>query len=572
MTNADVVSAVIKASKKVLKKNGGTDASMQLADLAKKVASKKKMTYERVVEYIQKETKKFSVDGNNVVSLIKKNKKKDSSSKKRKQRDEEDVEATKTTSNKKIKEEEDDDDEKKENGEKGGDDKDAISSWRKDNKIILAPSSSSGAADEERQIRELNGKESFFPLKTFDAASEGVVAPPLIRHCTSLGFERPSPIQAQAWPILALGRDVVGIAETGSGKTLAFCLPALTKMMSSGQKQKKKKERYNPGRQQPQMLILSPTRELAMQIDKVLQEFGAVVGIRSIVLYGGVPKYQQVTQLKRGGIDCVVATPGRLKDLIQENSVRLDAVQHLVLDEADRMLDLGFEQDVRDIISTCKSREEGRQTAMFSATWPAAIQEIASEYMTDPVRVYVGFEAITSRDISDDDDSSGGADGGKRKKTTSIVAVDDSLSANKRVQQNVEVIEDARRPSRLRELLRQVHRSSKNGNNGGNKDRVLVFALYKKEAERLEFSLQRDGWDCCSIHGNKHQAQRTQALEQFKDGSCPLLIATDVAARGLDIPNVEVVINYTFPLTIEDYVHRYASEELIDEISLARLK
>jgi ATP-dependent RNA helicase DBP3 len=172
------------------------------------------------------------------------------------------------------------------------------------------------------------------------------------------------------------------------------------------------------------------------------------------------------------------------------------------------MLDLGFEQDVRDIISTCKSREEGRQTAMFSATWPAAIQEIASEYMTDPVRVYVGFEAITSRDISDDDYSSGGADGGKRKKTTSIVAVDDSLSANKRVQQNVEVIEDARRPSRLRELLRQVHRSSKNGNNGGNKDRVLVFALYKKEAERLEFSLQRDGWDCCSIHGNKHSGRR----------------------------------------------------------------
>lgn len=203
---------------------------------------------------------------------------------------------------------------------------------------------------------------------------------------------------------------------------------------------------------------------------------------------------------------------------------------------------MGFEQDVRFIISKCMPREK-RQTAMFSATWPAAIQEIASEFMTEPVRVYVGFEAMTARDISDDDDnnSSGG-----NNNNNNILAVDDSLSANKRVQQNVEVIDDVQRPGRLRALLRQVHK----------KNRVLVFALYKKEAERLEYSLKRDGYNCCSIHGNKQQAARTHALEQFKNGSCPLLIATDVAARGLDIPNVEAVINYTFPLTIHDYVHR----------------
>jgi ATP-dependent RNA helicase DBP3 len=187
------------------------------------------------------------------------------------------------------------------------------------------------------------------------------------------------------------------------------------------------------------------------------------------------------------------------------------------------MLDMGFEEDVRFIISQCGGSTK-RQTAMFSATWPAAIQNIAGEYMNDPVRVYVGFESIVGSN----------GEGG----------VDDSLSANKRVTQRVEVIEDRAREGRLRQILNKVHTR---------KNRVLVFALYKKEAERLEYALKRDGWNVCSIHGNKQQGARTEALESFKNGSCPLMVATDVAARGLDIPNVEVVINYTFPLTIEDY-------------------
>lgn len=252
------------------------------------------------------------------------------------------------------------------------------------------------------------------------------------------------------------------------------------------------------------MLVLSPTRELAMQSDEVLREFGAVVGLKSLVVYGGVPKHTQIAELKRG-VDCLVATPGRLKDLMQEGSCKLSDIEYLVLDEADRMLDMGFEEEVRRIVSECKSREKGRQTAMFSATWPAAIQKIAMDYMVDPVRVYVGFESIVGSN-----DGSG--------------MVDDSLSANKRVTQNVEVVEDRARESRLRQILQKVH--SKRNN------RVLVFALYKKEAERLENSLRRDGWNCCSIHGNKTQQARTAALSEFKDGTCPLLIATDVAARG----------------------------------------
>lgn len=184
---------------------------------------------------------------------------------------------------------------------------------------------------------------------------------------------------------------------------------------------------------------------------------------------------------------------------------------------------MGFEEEVRRIVEQCKSKEDGRQTAMFSATWPAAIQKIAMDYMVDPVRVYVGFESLVGSN-----DGTG--------------MVDDSLSANKRVTQNVEVIEDRQRESRLRQILQKVH--SKRNN------RVLVFALYKKEAERLEQSLRRDGWNCCSIHGNKTQQARTEALSQFKDGSCPLLIATDVAARGKwNNPNVDARSVYACHLT-----------------------
>jgi ATP-dependent RNA helicase DBP3 len=392
--------------------------------------------------------------------------------------------------------------------------------WRSSNKIVILHSKD----DEEGKTKSglLQNDAVYFPWSSFeniDCLNAG-----LITHCTkTCNFTKPSPIQAQSWPILCGQRDMVGIAETGSGKTLAFALPALSGMA----KQSK------VGKRMPRMLVLSPTRELAMQSATVLDEFGAVVQLRSLTVYGGVPKHSQVSALRDGNVDCIVATPGRIKDLITEKSCSLSQVQYLVLDEADRMLDMGFEEDVRYIISHCKNRD--RQTAMFSATWPAAIQNIALEYMKDPIRVYVGFEAITSsNDINND----------------TYCGVDDSLSANKRVQQIVEVIEDRQRFGRLREVLNQVHSGSKKN------DRVLVFALYKLEAERLEKDLKRDGWHCCSIHGNKNQQARTSALADFKDGSCPLLIATDVAARGLDIPNVECVINYTFPLTIEDYVHR----------------
>ena len=488
--------AVIKAAKKVLKKEG----DLKLGDLSAKIA-KKLQTAD--VEQVKGEIEKSSklVISNHVVSLKRKrnNGDSDSSDKSTKKAKKDTTladDASVTTD---------------------------IDRWRKEHKIVIMHSHD----DEEgkKMTEKLNKIESYFPFQTFDTPlCKTSIHPALLKQCTEgNGFTKPSPIQAQAWPILTQDvqgrkRDVVGIAETGSGKTLAFALPALSTLVNDKKSKRKK----------PRMLVLAPTRELAMQSDEVLREFGAVVGLKSLVVYGGVPKHVQIGELKRG-IDCLVATPGRLKDLMQDGSCDLSDVEYLVLDEADRMLDMGFEEEVRRIVEQCKAKEAGRQTAMFSATWPAAIQKIAMDYMVDPVRVYVGFESLVGSN-----DGTG--------------MVDDSLSANKRVTQTVEVIEDRQRESRLRQILQKVHKKRDN--------RVLVFALYKKEAERLEQSLQRDGWNCCSIHGNKTQQARTAALAEFKDGTCPLLIATDVAARGLDIPNVEVVINFTFPLTIEDYVHR----------------
>lgn len=486
MTTHDLESAAVKAAKKILKKK--TD-SLKLKELAKLVADKVDGVSVEEVKNTLRQNKKFVVGDDKTVSLKRKKEK------------------TPEPSNKKAK------------VDQIPLSSDAVTTWRKDHKIVVKHATDDEAG--QKLTQELNDAEAFYPYTTFDDdRCKATIASSLLKQCTEgNGFTKPSPIQAQSWPILTQShqgrkRDIVGIAETGSGKTLAFALPALSTM--AGQKNRK-----------PRMLVLSPTRELAMQSSDVIQEFGAVVGLKSLVVYGGVPKQSQSVALKKG-VDCVVATPGRIKDLINDGACDLSAVEFLVLDEADRMLDMGFEEDVRYIISFCKDKEKGRQTAMFSATWPAAIQKIAMDYMVDPVRVYVGFESIE------------GSNGDN--------AVDDSLSANKRVKQIVEVIDDRQRDSRLREILRKVH--------GKKKDRVLVFALYKKEAERIEFSLRRDGWNCCSIHGNKGQDARTEALAQFKDGTCPLMIATDVAARGLDIPNVETVINFTFPLTIEDYVHR----------------
>ena len=263
----------------------------------------------------------------------------------------------------------------------------------------------------------------------------------------------------------------------------------------------------------PEALVLAPTRELALQIQGVLEEAGKPCGLKSLCVFGGVPKHPQSQQLRQG-IDILVATPGRLQDLLQDGSCSLRDVSYFVLDEADRMLDQGFEPAMRAI---AKEVRADRQTVMFSATWPVEVQRLANAFLAKPTKVTIGSE---------------------------------DLAASHTITQVVEVIEPERRPNRLHDLLVQYHKSK------GCKNRVIVFVLYKKEAGQVEQFLQRKGWNAVAIHGDATQKDRMAAVDKFKQGKVPLLIATDVAARGLDIPDVEVVINYSFPLTTEDYVHR----------------
>ncbi|AAS53292.1 AFL080Wp [Eremothecium gossypii ATCC 10895] len=316
-------------------------------------------------------------------------------------------------------------------------------------------------------------------------------------------FPKPTPIQAVSWPYLLAGKDVIGVAETGSGKTFAFGVPAINSLMS---------EKSTP--RGVKCLVISPTRELASQIYDNLVQLTDKVGLNCCCVYGGVQKDSQREQLKKAQV--VVATPGRLLDLIEEGSAKLAGVQYLVLDEADRMLEKGFEEDIKRIIKETKS--DVRQTLMFTATWPKEVRELASTFMRAPVKVSIGNR--------------------------------DELSANKRITQVVEVIDPFKKEKRLLELLKQYQSGAKKN------DKVLIFALYKKEASRVERNLKYNGYNVAAIHGDLSQQQRTQALSEFKAGTANLLLATDVAARGLDIPNVKTVINLTFPLTVEDYVHR----------------
>ena len=323
------------------------------------------------------------------------------------------------------------------------------------------------------------------------------------------GFSAPTPIQSAAWPFLLNGQDVIGVAETGSGKTLAFGVPLIRSIKSHPSSSHSKPS--------CRAIVVSPTRELAVQIHTQLESLAKAVSLKTVCVYGGVPKDVQRDALRTAHI--VVATPGRLNDLIQEGSADLSQVRYLVLDEADRMLDKGFEDEIRKIISTTPSSD--RQTLMFTATWPESVRKLASTFMKSPVHISIGANNPTGE-----------------------------LRANTRITQLVEVVDGMYKQTRLIQLLSKYH-GKKNKD-----DRILIFCLYKKEAARIEDFLRRQGHSVAGIHGDMSQPARSASLEGFKSGKCTLLVATDVAARGLDIPAVKLVINVTFPLTVEDYVHR----------------
>ena len=325
-------------------------------------------------------------------------------------------------------------------------------------------------------------------------------------------FKSPTPIQAASWPFLLSGRDVIGIAETGSGKTLAFGIPCIRSISTAVPSSK-------PRRATVKAVIVSPTRELAVQIHTQILPLADSAGLNTACVYGGVPKDPQRLALATAHI--IVATPGRLNDLICDGAADLSQVKYMVLDEADRMLDKGFEPDIRKILACTPSSSSGRQTLMFTATWPPSVRALASTFMNSPVHISIGKDNPTGE-----------------------------LRANTSITQRVEVLAPHEKEARLLQLIK-THQSGASA-----RDRVLVFCLYKKEAVRVKKFLRMRGRQVVAIHGDMNQGARSQSLEAFRQGTCPLLVATDVAARGLDIPEVKLVLNMTFPLTVEDYVHR----------------
>jgi len=321
---------------------------------------------------------------------------------------------------------------------------------------------------------------------------------PLLRALRAENYDRPTPIQAQAIPQMLAGKDLLGIAQTGTGKTAAFALPILQSLAA--------KHDQTP-RRAARALILAPTRELAIQIGQALRTYGRYLSLRQVVIYGGVGQKPQVDALRRG-VDIVVATPGRLLDLVNQRHMRLDGVIHFVLDEADRMLDMGFIHDVKKIVAAVPRQ---RQTLFFSATMPNAVAGLASSILREPVRV----------------------------------AVTPTATPVERIEQSVFFVPSAQKRATLAEILRDPAI-----------DRAIVFTRTKHRANHVAEQLEKIGIGAEAIHGNKSQNARQRTLDGFRSGRVRILVATDIAARGIDVDGVTHVINFELPNVPEDYVHR----------------
>ncbi|MGF1591904.1 MAG: DEAD/DEAH box helicase [Kiloniellaceae bacterium] len=324
------------------------------------------------------------------------------------------------------------------------------------------------------------------------------LAEPLLRALTAANYTTPTPIQAQAIPALLQGRDMLGLAQTGTGKTAAFALPILQQLAEV---------KTNPAPKSVRALILAPTRELAVQIGDSFKTYGRNLRLRHAVILGGVSQGPQVRALSRG-VDILIATPGRLMDLLNQRHIRLDQVSHLVLDEADRMLDMGFIRDVRKIVAALPAR---RHSLLFSATMPAEVAKLAAEMLHNPVRVEV---------------------------TPQKIAVE-------RIEQSVYHVSTADKRVLLENLLRDPAFG-----------RVIIFTRTKHRANRVAEQLDKAGISADAIHGNKSQNARQRALDAFRSGRARVLVATDIAARGIDVPGITHVINYELPNEPESYVHR----------------
>ncbi|KAE8677197.1 DEAD-box ATP-dependent RNA helicase 37 [Hibiscus syriacus] len=349
------------------------------------------------------------------------------------------------------------------------------------------------------------------PVNTFAEIDLGEALNLNIRRCK---YVKPTPVQRYAIPISLAGRDLMACAQTGSGKTAAFCFPIISGIMRGPVPQKPLRARTVF----PLALMLSPTRELSMQIHEEARKFSYQTGVKVVVAYGGAPINQQLRELERG-VDILVATPGRLVDLLERARVSLHMIRYLALDEADRMLDMGFEPQIRKIVEQMDMPPPSvRQTMLFSATFPREIQRLASDFLANYIFLAVG-RVGSSTDL---------------------------------IVQRVEFVQESDKRSHLMDLLHAQRANASQGKQA----LTLVFVETKKGADSLEYWLCMNGFPATTIHGDRSQQEREQALRSFKSGATPILVATDVAARGLDIPHVAHVVNFDLPNDIDDYVHR----------------
>jgi ATP-dependent RNA helicase RhlE len=327
------------------------------------------------------------------------------------------------------------------------------------------------------------------------------LAAPLLQAVAATGYTKPTPIQAKAIPLALTGIDLMAGAQTGTGKTAAFTLPILHKLLPLASTS------TSPAKHPVRALVLAPTRELAIQVEENVKAYAKNTALRSLVVFGGVDIKKQLPPLK-AGVEILVATPGRLLDHIEQKSIQLNQVQVLVLDEADRMLDMGFMPDLKRILALLPKQ---RQTLMFSATFSKEIKKLSDDFLNNPTLIEVARSNATSDNV----------------------------------QQKVYTVEQSKKQALLTHLLK---------NEANNQ--VIIFTKTKITANRLSKALARDGIAADAIHGDKSQQERIAALDAFKQGTVTTLVATDVAARGLDISDLPMVINYEIPSAPEDYVHR----------------
>ncbi|KAI4971837.1 hypothetical protein ZWY2020_002751 [Hordeum vulgare] len=372
---------------------------------------------------------------------------------------------------------------------------------------------------------EVSGDGAPAPADGFDGSG---LAEAVLRNVARCGYDNPTPVQRYSIPIVLSGRDLMACAQTGSGKTAAFCLPVVSGLVAAeegpgggGGRGGRDAYDYDYGRAgRPRALVLAPTRELAAQINDEAKKFAHKTGLNVKVAYGGTSMGQQLRDIEKG-VDILVATPGRLVDMIERGKISLEAIKYLIMDEADRMLDMGFEPQIRKIVDGMgMPRKSVRQTMLFSATFPPEIQRLASDFLSKYIFITVG-RVGSSTDL---------------------------------ITQQVEFVTHDEKRTYLIDLLQKQSFSSSDGK--PQQPLTLVFVETKREADSLRYWLYNKGFPATAIHGDRTQEERESALRSFKSGLTPIMVATDVVARGLDVPNVAHVINYDLPKSIEDYVHR----------------